>query len=698
MRHRRVEAVTIAGPHRILDALDDQQRQVATALGGPVVVKAGAGTGKTRALTHRIAYAVATGRYDPRAVLAVTFTTRAAGEMRGRLGALGVAGVQARTFHSAALSQVRYFWPRAMGSPTPQVLASPFGLLGKACAQAGLPSEVTLLRDLAGEIAWAKTSNVTTADYARLAALEGRTCGALEPAQVCQLMVAYERLKQAAGQMDFDDILLADVALLAQFPDIAAEVRAQYRHFLVDEYQDVSPLQHTLLRLWLGERDDLCVVGDPAQSIHAFAGAQRRYLLDFPHEFPGATRLDLVRNYRSGAAICELANRLARRAPDEVGAVQLRPVNPGGGPVEAVGYDDDAAEIAGTVAWLVAQHAAGVDWADLAVLFRINAQTPPFEAALAQAGLPYVVRDAERFYDRPEVKQALAGLRQAAALHPSEPGVAGLEAVLTGLGYSPAAPQGAGRTRERWESWQALLDLAGQIAGEGADTLAGVAAGLAERVRLQQAPSPAGVTLATMHSAKGLEWSGVALVGLREGLVPFALAKTGEQLAEERRLLYVGLTRARERLRLSWASGGANGRGRHETSRFVTDLVAVPAPAVGGAPVPEALARGTGRHVVTCRVCGGTLQAAEVKLGRHAACPAGHDEALLHALTVWRATTARAAGVPAFVVFTDATLRAIAEAVPVTPADLRAIGGVGPAKLARYGEAVLALARASHAA
>ena len=682
--------MNVADPDAILSGLDAEQRAVATAPPGPVVVVAGAGTGKTRAITHRIAYAVASGRVNPRSVLAVTFTTRAAGELRARLRSLGVDGVQARTFHSAALSQVRYFWPAVMGSPPPQVLGSPLSLIAETCRRARLPVDTALLRDLAGEISWAKTTNVPIADYPEVAASEGRRAGALDPAQVARLMTEYERIKQDRGFMDFDDILLTDAALVSRYPQVAAQVRGQYRHFVVDEYQDVSPIQHSVLRQWLGGSDDVCVVGDPAQSIHAFAGAQRRYLLDFAHEFPGAARISLVRNYRSTTTICDLANRMARRAGRTLGTVQLVATRPSGPVVEVAPSLDEVDEAAQVAAWLGACHVAGMAWPDLAVLFRVNAQSPALEAALAGAGVPYVVRGSERFYDRPEIKRALHALQAAARLDPDQPGLAGVEAVLASLGWSAKAPEGSGRVREQWESWQALLGLAAELADGRVDaTLGALVAGFADRAQLQQAPSETGVTLATMHSSKGLEWRGVALIGLHEGMMPIAQAKLAEQVDEEHRLLYVGVTRARDVLRLSWSKGG---RGSRRPSRFLDGLGLDEVESAASGRAPAKADRKRARQVVYCRVCGRALQAgADVKLGRHADCPSTYDEALLERLKAWRLRTAHEAGVPAYVVFTDATLIAIAESLPTSRDGLAEVSGVGPVKLERYADQVLAL-------
>ena len=678
---------------QILDALDPEQREVATTSGGPTVVIAGAGTGKTRALTHRIAYAAVTGVLDPRRTLAVTFTTRAAGELRARLVGLGVPQVQARTFHSAALRQNRYFWPRAYGVELPQVTDSRIRLVAEASNRHRLGSDTALLRDLAGEISWAKVSNVPVGDYPALARAARRESTKLDPEAVARVFATYEQLKSARGLIDFDDVLLCNAALLSQHPDIAAEVHSTYAHFLVDEFQDVSPLQHTVLNLWLGERHDVCVVGDPNQSIHAFAGARPDYLLNFSTDHPGARVVRLVRNYRSTPEVVALANRVI--APVNAG-VRLEARRPSGIPPEYAAGENEAAEAAGIGEWLDAVHRDGVDWREMAVLFRISAQSPALEAALAERDIPYQVRGTERFYERPEIRQGMLALRAAAAAgeepaageSPDEsPIVARVRSVLLGSGWTTEPPTGAGHQRERWESLAALFDAAQSIADDDPDLdFPSVVTVLQHRASIDHAPSGAGVTLATMHSAKGLEWDAVALAGVHEGSVPFVLATTPADLAEERRLLHVAVTRARSRLRISWS--GSRGRPRR-ASRFLDGCL--PTALAAADPASPRTPR-TSRSVVACRVCGGVLTtAADRKLGRHETCPSSFDEALLAGLRAWRKQAADEQRVPAFVVFTDATLVAIAEALPRTRASLLAIPGVGQRKAERYGHQVLEL-------
>jgi len=674
----------MAAPHpdEILRGLDPEQLEVATSLGEPVVVIAGAGTGKTRAITHRIAYGALTGALDPSSTLAVTFTTRAAGELRGRLATLGVNGVQARTFHSAALRQAQYFWPKAYGTALPQVTEGRFSVVAEAARRLGLPTDTSVIRDVSGEVSWAKVSNVEPESYAALAKASGRSVAGIEPDAVGRLLVTYDNLNRDRGRIDFDDILLCTVALLSDHEDVAAQVRRTYRHLVVDEYQDVSPVQQRLVDLWLGPNQDVCVVGDPAQTIHTFAGARAEYLLSFASRHPGARKVELVRDYRSTPEVVEVANRVLAGSGQR--HVTLRAQRPSGASPVFESASDEAAEAAAVARWLKGLRADGVDWREMAVLYRINAHSPAYEAAFADAGIPYQVRNAERFYDRPEVKQALGALAATARTKGSEPGFEQVLVVLGALGWTEKPPTTGGQVRERWESQNALVDLAAGLAADG-PTLTDLVAELQRRATVQHAPSGAGVTLTTLHGAKGLEWDAVALVGIHEGGVPFVLAETDAQIAEERRLLYVGVTRAREHLRISWSGG--RGRDRRP-SRFLA--AAMPTSA---APVRQRRRPVSKETVPTmCRVCGKGLHApAERMLGRHEDCPSRYDEDLLAALHTWRTRAAESAGLPEFCIFTDSALIAIAESCPHNADQLAEVSGVGPAKIRKYGADVLAL-------
>ncbi len=683
-------------PDDVLAALDQEQRAVATTLSGPVCVLAGAGTGKTRAITSRIAYGVLAGVLDPRHVLAVTFTTRAAGEMRGRLRAFGVAGAQARTFHSAALRQLQYFWPRCVGGQLPPIAEHKVPLVREAAAGLRLPLDGATLRDLAAEVEWAKVTMTAPEEYAVAVARDARVPpAALDPPTVTRFLGDYERVKRDHNVIDFEDVLLLAVGLLAERTEAAEQVRGQYSSFVVDEYQDVSPLQQQLLDLWLGDRDEVCVVGDPSQTIYSFTGASARYLLDFGSRHPRAAQIRLVRNYRSTPQVVRLANALMRRAGPAGGrGVELVAAAPTGPSPEFQDYADEPAEAAGVAAAVRRLIERGVRPAEIAVLFRINAQSAAYEQALTDAKVPYLVRGAERFFDRREVRQAHLLLRGAARA--GETGgdlVEDVRGVLSAIGFSSDPPAG-GAARERWESLAALVALASDLVGARGDgeraTLDDLVAELDERAAAQHVPAIQGVTLASLHAAKGLEWDAVFLVGLVDGLVPIVYAETPEAVEEERRLLYVGVTRARRHLSLSWAVAGG-GRAGRRPSRFLAGLRPASHDGDTGGPA-HGRRRRPKRELAACRACRRPLRTAvERKVGRCDTCPSAYDEDLLESLRAWRLTRAREDNVPAYVVFTDATLTAIAEARPATAGQLAAIPGVGPTKLDRYAEPVLRL-------
>ena len=711
-------ALTQDGADRLLEGLDPEQRAVATALDGPVRVLAGAGTGKTRAITHRIAYGVATGALVPTEGLAVTFTTRAAGELRGRLARLGAVGVQARTFHSAALRQARYFWPQVYGSELPTLVASKLALLGEAVSRNRLKASQADLRDLAGEVEWAKVSNVRPDDYARLAPRSGRALEAYDAATVAAVYAAYEEVKRDRQRIDMEDVLLCAAAVLSDDERVAATVRRQYRWFVVDEFQDVSPIQSALLDLWLGGRDSLCVVGDPAQTIYSFAGASADHLLEFGKKFPGTTSITLMRNYRSTPEVIAAAN--AVMAPQLGGrAVELRATRPSGSRVTYAGHPDEVAEAASVADAVASIVGRGVPPSDIAVLFRINAQSESFEEALSERSVPFVVRGVERFFDRPEVRQAVTLLRGAARARqdgtgdevlPDEPGgeaggeggggtppgqsglATEVSAVLATMGWSSQAPTGRGNARDRWESLQAVIALAEEISIDhpGVD-LAGFVAELQRRAEAQHAPIAEGVTLTTLHAAKGLEWPVVFCVGMHEGTMPIVYADTPAGLDEERRLLYVGLTRARDQLHVSWAAARTpGGRGSRGPSRFLDSLVGGQARSTATVSPGRTKRRTSAAKVSACRVCGRPLtDTKERKLGRCFDCPSTYDERLFEELRAWRRAQAAEERVPAYCVFTDATMTALAEMQPHDAASLVRVPGIGQAKIDKYGDQIL---------
>ncbi|GIT79526.1 hypothetical protein LLS1_11950 [Leifsonia sp. LS1] len=563
-------------PAGLLAGLDAQQRVAAEALFGPVCILAGAGTGKTRAITHRIAYGVASGAFTPNRVMALTFTNRAAAELRGRLRQLGAGGVAARTFHAAALAQLNYFWPQVVGGQLPSVLDGKGRVLGHAAEKLSLRVDTATLRDIAAEIEWRKVSSLTLDQYAD--ALASRPLpGTLTADQLLDLHRTYEELKDERKQIDFEDVLLVCAGMIEVEPSVAMQVREQYRFFVVDEYQDVSPLQHQLLGLWLGDRRDLCVVGDASQTIYSFAGARSEYLLGFEREHPGATVVRLEQNYRSTPGVIETANRLMR---GRSGALTLhaaaaqrgRDGAPTGDVAPPAAFDDDRAEARAVAEGIAAEIAAGARPESIAVLYRVNVQAALLEQALGDLGISYQIRGSKRFFDLPEVRQAIMTLRAASVAATDEPVFKSVSDVLRTLGWSVQPPSGRGAVRERWESLNAIMGLVDEM--PAGTTFRRFTDELLARQAGQHEPTLAAVTLATLHAAKGLEWESVYLIGLSEGLVPISYATGFEQIDEERRLLYVGITRARRRLRLSWSHRGSQ-PGRpvvRQPSRFLAEL------------------------------------------------------------------------------------------------------------------------------
>ncbi|MCG7308449.1 ATP-dependent DNA helicase UvrD2 [Brachybacterium sp. ACRRE] len=683
----------------VLEALDPEQREVARSFDAPVCVLAGAGTGKTRAITHRIAYGVMTGRLNPRHVLAVTFTAKAAAEMRSRLRDLGVPAVQARTFHAAALRQLRHFWPRVVGGPVPEIMANKYAGVAEACQRLHMSVDRAALRDIVSEVEWSRVSMLTPESYPEAAAATRRPgVAGFDSRSISRILTQYEEVKKEKGVIDFEDVLLHMVGFLTERPDVAREVHGQYKHFVVDEYQDVSALQHSLLRLWLGTSGDLCVVGDAAQTIYTFAGARASYLLDFPKEFRGAQVIRLERNYRSTPQIVRLANTVldGARGRTRDHRLTLASQRAEGPPPVIESYPDDVAEAEGVAERIADLVSQGRSAAETAVLFRTNSQSEAVEQALTARGIGYLVRGGDKYFERQEIRRAMVALRAAARVQPEDPARA-VRDVVGGLGWSAQAPETTGAVRERWDSLNALVGLTDTILARPGATLADVVRELEERAEAQSAPTVDGVTLASVHAAKGLEWPVVFLIGASDGLLPISMAQTAAEVEEERRLFYVALTRAKDLLTISWAAArSAGSRGSRKPSRFLDGLLqpAERTPAKG----PQA--RRTGRRGATtfssCRACGKNLNTpGEQRLGRHVACPPSHDESVLDELRLWRRQRSAQLGVPAYSVLTDAALAAIAERAPSDLDALAHVPGVGPLKGQRFGEELLELL-ASH--
>ena len=631
-------------PQQILDALNEDQRRAAEATTGPVAIIAGAGTGKTTTITHRIAHQVVSGAFPATRILAVTFTDKAAGELRQRLRVLGVEGVEARTFHAAGLSQLSRLWPMSTGEAVPEILGSKAALISSLANALPPPHRFLPRGELANEIEWAKNRMAPPEGY--LAELERSGHEPPIPAELMHRVYdGYERRKRRTGRMDFEDMLSLTVRLLDEHPAAAEQVRERFHAFTVDEYQDVNPLQQALLDRWLGGRDEVCVVGDDHQTIYTFTGASPEYLLSFPERYPGSTVVRLEQNYRSTPQVLHVANALGRHLGGfrkELRATLGEGTNP-----TARELPDAGTEVAFVLQEVRRLHGVGVPFEQMAVLYRINARSEPYEEAFAANAIPYQVRDGA-FLRRTGPRSILARLRRVADLDPVEAVGQATEAV----GYDPEAEPDDAEEVTRQADLGRLRTLAAEYATAHPEPdVAGFVAELSARFAAEA--SGRGVNLLTYHRAKGLEFDAVFLPRLLDKELPFRSGRAVADPVEERRLLYVGITRARSHLYLSWPN-----EPRTRPSPFLAELGVVstkdtrPSAVRERVDVPE---RGP----------------------------------MFDRLREWRRQRAQADGVPAYVVFHDATLTAIAQERPRSRAALAAIGGVGPAKLERYADEVL---------
>jgi DNA helicase-2/ATP-dependent DNA helicase PcrA len=530
---------------QILAELDPDQLAVVTAISGPVCVIAGAGTGKTRVITNRIAYAINAGVTDPTKVLALTFTAKAAGEMRARLRVLGISNTAARTFHSAALKQLLYFWPYAFGGQFPSLLTTKSGFISQAItrAEVAIPAQVNALREIASEIEWAKVLEISPEDYqeraiesSRLVKLPNSKTQGENLSMIAQVYEAYESLKKQERTLDFEDVLLLTVGMLEEDRGVRERVRDQYRYFTVDEYQDVSPLQQRLLNLWLGNREELCVVGDAAQTIYSFAGATSNFLLNFQNRFPNAQVFRLSRGYRSTPEIINSANRILRQAnlvSDH--GIELQSANEHGDKPMVNGFNTSADEISYVVGEVAKEIAKGTDSSEIAILARTNAQLDQVKSALNNLKIASQIKSGERFFDRVDVRDAMRVIRSASVL-PSEIGdwYTDLVSVLRPFGDADYVI--------------AFLRLAKSIQENGGTNMRAFLREIEDRAEQNNPPTLPGITLATLHAAKGLEWNHLFLIGVSDGVLPM-----GNDLNEERRLFYVGVTRAKQRIQITYA-------------------------------------------------------------------------------------------------------------------------------------------------
>jgi DNA helicase-2/ATP-dependent DNA helicase PcrA len=667
-RQGRVADSAAVHPKFLTHDLNPAQREAVETTVGPLCILAGAGTGKTRVISRRVAYAIATGAVHPGHVLVVTFTDKAANEMRERLAALGFPGVQAQTFHAAAFRQLRYFWSRLSDARPPEVLDSKAPLL--APLQRGLPGgyKFTALKDLADELEWAKARRLDPASYQAAVEAMGRT-PPIPGDLFAGLFRRYERAKERAGRIDFEDMLVRMLEGFETREDVAEEFRGQYRWFSVDEYQDTNPLQQALLEAWLGERRDLAVVGDEDQTIYTFTGATSEYLTGFTRRYPEARIVRLEENYRSTPEVLALANRLLAatpgRGPDR--GKRLVATRPSGPEPTVAAFENAEREARALVSEIARLVRAGVDTDEVAVLVRTNAQIPPLEEALAAAGIRYQVRG-ELFFRRTEVLRAVGVLRSRTARAVGGGLVDALEAIwFERFGFRRDEEPDGEEARQRHASLVTLLGIAERVGDEAG--IAGFLEEIGRRAAQEAEGTGGGVNLLTYHRAKGLEFDAVLLPAVEEGVLPIRQASTPAELAEERRLLYVGLTRARVHLWVSWAARRAGASGREQSrkpSRFLDDLV----PPGAGRVRPRAVA------------------SAMTRSGR-ASLPA--EGPLAEQLRAWRRKRAEADGVPAYVVFNDRTLAALTERQPRSRGELLAVEGIGPSKLDKYGDELLAL-------
>jgi DNA helicase-2/ATP-dependent DNA helicase PcrA len=676
-----------ADPRHLLAGLTDEQSAAAQAVSGPVVIHAGAGTGKTRVLTHRAAYAAAIGAMDPRTALMVTFTKKAADEMAERLRPMGVAGATASTFHATAWRQLRYFWPQLHGEEL-QILDNPWQAVNPMVR--GLPGRYrfTPTRDVLETIAWMKSRRVAPDQLEAAAEAAGRPLPV--PSDLMgRIYRRYEEGKAQRNLVDFEDLILRCTDMLTGSPEVRQEVQARYRWFSVDEFQDTNPAQYGLLQLWLGDSRDLCVVGDENQTIYTFTGATSRYLTGFEREFAGARSFRLTLNHRSTPQILQPANALVRGA-DPL-SLQLRAATADGPQPLLHAYPDEAAECRGIADQVRRWADAGIPLNRIAVLVRLNADTPPIEAALASAGLPFRVKG-RAFFQRREVSDAVAELARSAPAEGESVLLWSDRVFRDRLGYSPDEEPATPEQRERQAALTALQQIVTEL-GEAADH-AGIISDLRRRADAETAGTGEAVELATLHAAKGLEWEAVILPGLEQGHLPVQQALKDQLLLdEERRLLYVGITRARGHLVMSWAqSRPVAGKGDRPRTRS-TFLASID-------PTPDrrsGTGGGRGRRPV---VTGSTHDAGHGPTadgsrrrtgGRRIDAAPGSDEYLFERLRQWRRGRAQSDGVPAYIVLSDSSLWLIARHRPDSPDQLADIHGVGPTKLQRYGSEILAV-------
>lgn len=521
-------------PVDLLAELDDEQRVAAEALLGPVCIIAGAGSGKTRTISHRIAHGIETGVYAANRVLALTYTNRAASELRSRMQDLGVPQVQVRTFHSAALSQLQFFWPQLTETLAPKLITNKLPVVKDALEELKLRVADEDIRAIAAEIEWLKYGLVSPSEYATM---DRPAIAGMSKEKFLDVSARFEAVKQQRRLADWEDVLLLTTGLLRSEPRMLAHLQQQYRHFTVDEYQDISPLQQSLLETWLGDREELCVVGDPRQTIYTFAGADPSFLTGFSTRFPSAQVVELNRNYRSSPEIVTLANRVAEHG--ELEAVRIFSSKPSQQKFSSA--TSESKWIAERISEAIQ---SGTALGEIAVLARINSQLEMVESELTKLGIKCQVRGTGRFFRRPEIMQAMTALRALAAAELTNPLFVEVSKIISALGWSSRSDGS-----DKWLGLNWFIEVMEEFSSDV--SLDEYLRELQERERSGHEPAMAAVSLATIHATKGLEWQLVFLCGLNQGYFPISYAKTDAEISEERRLFYVAVTRAKDRLMLS---------------------------------------------------------------------------------------------------------------------------------------------------
>ncbi|MDQ2728819.1 MAG: ATP-dependent DNA helicase UvrD2 [Actinomycetota bacterium] len=669
----------------MLDGLSPVQMRAVTTETSPLCVLAGAGSGKTRVLTRRIAYRLTTGTADPGHVLALTFTRKAAGELGHRLTVLGLRDrVVTGTFHAVAMAVLRQYWadcgrrPPALLERKARILAP---LVAARPALTGVP-----LAEVAGPIEWAQARLIDPDHLEAAVASSGRRIP-VPAGELAALFRRYESEKRSRGLIDFDDVLAGAATAIESNTAFATAQRWRWRHVFVDEFQDLNPAQHRLLGAWLGPSNDLCVVGDPNQAIYGWNGADSHRLAEFARQWPGAEVIRLGDNHRCSPQIVRAAASVL--GSDGVG---LRSTRPDGPQPEVVGHATDDDEARGVAAAVVAAHRDGVPWSQMGILARTNAQVRGLAAALGGAGVPHRVPGSADLLTHPVTVRALEALHR----QPSRPA---RMATADLAEYAATTDREADR-----DVLECLVELARQYeqvetAAQGAGLADWLIATLA-RDR-DGATGPDGVTVCSFHRAKGLEWSSVWVCGLEKGLVPIGHAATAEALGEERRLLYVAMTRACSTLHLSWARRRrfASHAAPREPSPWLALIDERLAPLTGGAPPGTPPLDPTAwrarlkeqRQALRKPSAAGRSRRSGRVTGDSSAALVPADPDVVTALGTWRAEAARASGVPAHVLLHDRTLAALASLAPTTLEGLADVPGLGPVKIARYGPTLLSL-------